>query len=70
VVIPSAMPLVEDQPVLGDPLHPGAGVGDDLAAREQPVVAPAQRAEQAQPALPLLLTLLISLTWLTWLSFS
>ena len=32
----------EDEPVLGDPLHPGAGERDELAAGVEPVVAHAQ----------------------------
>src|SRR5690606_40273725 len=35
----------EHQPVLGDALHPGADVGDDLAEEEQPVVPDPQRGE-------------------------
>ena len=42
---------LEDQPVLGDALHPGAGVGDDTAGGEQPVVADPQGAERRAQAL-------------------
>ncbi|GLZ16226.1 hypothetical protein Acsp04_64610 [Actinomadura sp. NBRC 104425] len=41
------MRQVQHEPVLGDALHPGADVGDDLAGGEQPVVADAQRTEHA-----------------------
>ena len=37
----------EDEPVLGDALHPRAGVGHDRRAGPQPVVAVGQRAEGA-----------------------
>jgi len=36
---------LEDQPVLGDALHPGAGVRDDAARGVEPVVAVAEGAE-------------------------
>jgi len=36
---------LEHEPVLGHPLHPGAGERDDLAGREEPVVAAAQGGE-------------------------
>jgi hypothetical protein len=39
--------LGEHQPVLPDPLHPGADVGEQRARRPQPVVAIAQRPEHA-----------------------
>ena len=42
---PAVAGQVEDQPVLRDPLRPGAGQADDLATGEQPVVADVQRAE-------------------------
>ena len=35
----------QDEPVLGDPLHPGAGVRHDRADGPEPVVGDAQRAE-------------------------
>ena len=40
---------LQDQPVLADPLHPGAGERDQVGRGVQPVVADAQRAEHARP---------------------
>ena len=49
VVMPRAVPLpsvrLQDQPVLGDALHPGAGVGHQAAERVAPVVGVVECAE-------------------------
>ena len=47
---PAVARELQHQPVLRDPLRPGAGEADDLAGGEQPVVADAQRAEDLRHA--------------------
>jgi len=39
------MRQLQHEPVLCNPLHPAAGIGDDLAGREEPVIPRLQRAE-------------------------
>ena len=41
---------LQDQPVLGDPLHPQTGGGHDLRAEVEPVVAHLEGAERLRPA--------------------